>query len=657
MLFLTLLAAAVAALACVGCSDTDSHRDELLALAIAEDQRNLQKLDIETWLVSESIEVRRRLAYAIGAVGDTANSPYLLKLLADTNVVVRAEAAFAAGQLADTALEASLLNLSVDPDPAVKANALVALSNYDSEKASARLSHLLNDENESESLRALAAESMFRFKDDASFNALIAQAASESPQIKRAVYYSLSRRAKASAQPLFRLGLREKDDEIVISSLRALGRIADSSSVAELEEFLLPEVNWRVQYHALLTSVRLGAKSLLPLIMNLTGTTTNQYVRQQAIQAAGELGDLNTAMQIVEILQDNDDPFQTDALLALAKLSGQTAFPAVQIMAASPNPRHRLASAQACGSLGDFPGAIGILEFLSRDSVAMVRAEAVDLLLQLDSDTLNQRFIPLALADEDIMLVATACNKIVVDTLTSYIQRVFTRYRPDGDPDVKSSLLDCLIEFPIDLPKSDIVTELANRALTDRDYSIRKRGQRLAEKYGVPYELRKPYYESMVTVNNYDSIYTMWQDENPRIAITTARGTIELELYPDVAPKTVYNFLDLCRKGYYNDRVWHRVVPDFVIQDGCSRGDGWGGPGYEIRSEDNPKPYIRGALGMATAGKDTGGSQYFICQSPQPHLNGRYTLFGQVVAGMDIVDQALVGDSITSITILNEPES
>ncbi len=105
------------------------------------------------------------------------------------------------------------------------------------------------------------------------------------------------------------------------------------------------------------------------------------------------------------------------------------------------------------------------------------------------------------------------------------------------------------------------------------------------------------------------------------------------------APLTVGNFIALARKGFFDGVAIHRIVPDFVVQDGDPRGDGEGGPGYTIRDEINMRPYLRGTVGMALDWADTGGSQFFITHSPQPHLDGRYTVFGNVVAGMDVVDR------------------
>ena len=118
---------------------------------------------------------------------------------------------------------------------------------------------------------------------------------------------------------------------------------------------------------------------------------------------------------------------------------------------------------------------------------------------------------------------------------------------------------------------------------------------------------------------------------------------------------TVDNFMQLSRKGFFNGLEFIRVVPSFVIQTGDPRGDQNGGPGYQIRDEINTRPYLAGTVGMALSGKDTGGSQFFITHSPQPHLDGGYTVFGQIVEGMDTVNRIARGDRIESIEII-EPK-
>ncbi|WAC08445.1 MAG: peptidylprolyl isomerase [Thermodesulfobacteriota bacterium] len=137
------------------------------------------------------------------------------------------------------------------------------------------------------------------------------------------------------------------------------------------------------------------------------------------------------------------------------------------------------------------------------------------------------------------------------------------------------------------------------------------------------------------------------------ITIETCRGTMELELYPQHAPKTVNNFVFLAQEGFYDGVVFHRVIPDFVIQGGDPTGTGRGGPGYRFEDEctGNPLIHERGAISMANAGPNTNGSQFFIAHSPQPHLNGKHTVFGKVVKGLEVVDAVRQGDKMDRVTV------
>jgi peptidyl-prolyl cis-trans isomerase B (cyclophilin B) len=132
-------------------------------------------------------------------------------------------------------------------------------------------------------------------------------------------------------------------------------------------------------------------------------------------------------------------------------------------------------------------------------------------------------------------------------------------------------------------------------------------------------------------------------------------GEIRLEFYPEDAPKTVENFVTLAKKGFYNGLNFHRVVPDFVVQGGCPKGNGTGGPGYQIKAEFNKQKHVRGTLAMARSqDPDSAGSQFYICYGPTPHLDGNYTVFGRVVSGMEHVDRIKQGDKMTSVTITEE---
>ena len=137
----------------------------------------------------------------------------------------------------------------------------------------------------------------------------------------------------------------------------------------------------------------------------------------------------------------------------------------------------------------------------------------------------------------------------------------------------------------------------------------------------------------------------------PYAYIELRRGTIQIELDVINAPLTVASFVDLAKAGFFNGIRVHRLIPNFVMQTGDPRGDGAGGPGYLIRDEFNPLPYVRGTVGMALAGPDTGGSQFFIALSPQPHLEGQYTVFGRVISGWETLDQVTPLDLVDRIRI------
>jgi len=132
-------------------------------------------------------------------------------------------------------------------------------------------------------------------------------------------------------------------------------------------------------------------------------------------------------------------------------------------------------------------------------------------------------------------------------------------------------------------------------------------------------------------------------------------GEIRIEFFPEDAPKTVENFITLAKKGFYNGLKFHRVVPDFVVQGGCPKGDGTGGPGYTVKAEFNKQKHVRGTVAMARSQHpDSAGSQFYICYGTTPHLDGQYTVFGKVVSGMELVDRIKQGDKMTSVTITEE---
>jgi cyclophilin family peptidyl-prolyl cis-trans isomerase/HEAT repeat protein len=201
--------------------------------------------------------------------------------------------------------------------------------------------------------------------------------------------------------------------------------------------------------------------------------------------------------------------------------------------------------------------------------------------------------------------------------------------------------------------KSATANDAIKTVLDSQDHLIRRRAVALLKTNGVgDFSSR---IGTVKTRNTQADYLRAISRTNGKVTATvvTSKGSFTIEFLPEAAPLTVDNFIQLARKGYFNGQTIPRVVPNFVVQAGDPRGDQNGGPGYQIRCEVNEVPYERGALGMALSGKDTGGSQWFVTHSPQPHLDGGYTVFGRVIRGMDIVDNIARGDTIRRV-IVNE---
>jgi cyclophilin family peptidyl-prolyl cis-trans isomerase/HEAT repeat protein len=256
------------------------------------------------------------------------------------------------------------------------------------------------------------------------------------------------------------------------------------------------------------------------------------------------------------------------------------------------------------------------------DSDVIVRGTSADLLGDLPP------------SEENTRALAAAWPQAATDTLN----------------DAALSILDALGK-----QKTEAANEHIKAALKSGDYLVRRRAASMLKANGAG-----DFSSQIGTVQtrNTNADYTRALarvGRSVRAVVTTSKGSFTMELLPDAAPLTVDNFVQLAQRAYYRNVTIHRVVPNFVIQDGDPRGDGNGGPGYQIRCEINEAMYDRGTVGMALSGKDTGGSQWFVTHAPQPHLDGGYTVFGHVVNGMEVVDRIVRGDVIQSITIRQGP--
>jgi cyclophilin family peptidyl-prolyl cis-trans isomerase len=262
-----------------------------------------------------------------------------------------------------------------------------------------------------------------------------------------------------------------------------------------------------------------------------------------------------------------------------------------------------------------------VLRAQLKESDVIVRAVAADLLGEQPPDTSNEKALiaalPAALSDRDLN-------------------------------DAALSILDALGK-----QKTSRANDAMKSALNSGDYIIRQRAVAALKASGAGDFSDRT---GIVKTRNSDTDYRRAISRIGRrttVIVTTTKGPFTIELLSADAPLTVDNFVQLAGKGFFNGQRIPRVVPNFVVQAGDPRGDQNGGPGYQIRCEINEVPFERAAVGMALSGKDTGGSQWFVTHSPQPHLDGGYTVFGRVISGMDVVDRIARGDVIRS-TVINE---
>jgi len=189
--------------------------------------------------------------------------------------------------------------------------------------------------------------------------------------------------------------------------------------------------------------------------------------------------------------------------------------------------------------------------------------------------------------------------------------------------------------------------DVAAKAVSAQGIDLKSEFSRLEAAYPMPVDPKAEYGHPI------DWARVQKLDPKQKVAIQTSKGEFIVQLNVTWCPATCATFAELIESGFYRNLTIHRVVPNFVVQDGCPRSDGWGGPPFTIRSEFSPIPFMEGTLGMASSGKDTEGSQWYVTHSPTPHLDGRYTNFGFVISGMEVVHKLEVGDTIIGMEMID----
>jgi cyclophilin family peptidyl-prolyl cis-trans isomerase/HEAT repeat protein len=580
--------------------------------------------------------VRIEAAFAVGQLNDAAAEPVLEKALdAESSVAVRARIVEALGKCGTPSAVPRLVSLMKSGKPPVAREAVIALgilgsNGVDVTEAAPVLQEALNGTDPEMAWRAAFAA--YRGGVDKAGSGLIRSLKSDDPLT---LIYSAKAAAKFKARrfhPLLVPLLKNPDWRVRVEALQALGAVRARYEQASLSSLLLEDPVEQVRLTAIRVMGMMAGGGGLGRLGRLQ-ESSDWHVRSAVIMAKA-LGRGDGALpELDDEVQDPDWRIRVATAEALAQVPTEQSLLIMEAMAKDESPQ--VASAVLTG-LAVYPQrhAVEVIRpFLQSGDPAILTNAATAAGERYDYDA--------------VPLLITAYGRLVspvdaepMGAILGALGSILTA-TPDNDPigeltDGQRQQAAALLESALhdDCPA---VSDAAAKALT------RVKGKKvdpLTAPSGVPESL------------DMDLALKVAELETPITArIQTSRGTVVLELLGRDAPGTVANFVSLARNGFYNGLTFHRVVPDFVVQGGDPRGDGWGGPGYTIRCEYNPLQYTRGMVGMALSGKDTGGSQFFITQSEQPHLNGRYTIFGRVSEGMDVVDKILVGDVINEITI------
>ena len=348
----------------------------------------------------------------------------------------------------------------------------------------------------------------------------------------------------------------------------------------------------------------------------------NPRVRAAAIASLAQIDREGFVTTLSAIDPDADWTVRAALASVLGTLPPQAGLPRLRAMLADPDQRVIPPVLESLAKLAPPDAATVMLARLKADD-PMVRAAAADALGELKPPDGAP-----ALAD------------------------AYTLGQRDPEYAARVSALSALARYG-----AAAATPVLTTALADREWAVRLRAATLLKGLdpASDAEARIRPAPAPIGVDFYQAAHLVDPPVSTSVYIDTDRGTIQIELAVLDAPLTVENFVTLARKNFFDGLSFHRVVPDFVVQAGDPRGDSAGGPGFTIRDELNERSYLRGTVGMALDGADTGGSQFFITHSPQPHLDAKYTVFGRVVDGMDVVDALQPGDVIRQVRIWNGP--
>jgi len=639
--------------------------EKLTRLLAAEDRRDLTT-DVKLGLADSDRSVRRRAALAAGRIGDAGAVPALIPLLQDSELEVRQMAAFALGLIGEPLAVDPLLAALKDPEPVVRGRAAEALGQIGDARAAPAIAQMVVGAlppkaplvtvrgDDPASLTdpwlepRLGVFALARLKDARSAQAALLLAGK--PRFDWwAATWTAMRLENPALRPLLVAAVTSTDALSRAYGARGLGALKDPADLDTLLP-LLRDRDETVVVNAVRAVALLGEARAVPPVSALLRSPSS-VLRVEALKALSVLPpDRGLRERVIAEVGSPEPWMRTAALQALARMEREDF--ALVLANLDPDPAWfvRAGLAAALAIAGDEASQARLLAMLKDDDVRVLPyvLEALRQARGPDSvDTLRRHLdhpdfaVRMAAADQLAALKVTGLSEALAASLA--------RAKGDVEMDARLSLVT-LLAIQKDARAAALLREIASG---DSARPVRERAARELRALGEtppapgPEPVTRPALDYLEALAPYEaaagSVYT------PRVFLQMKQGRVEIHLNVVEAPLMSATFLDLARRGYFDGLTFHRVVPGFVVQGGDPRGDGNGGPGFALRDEIGQRPYGRGVVGMALSGKDTGGSQLFITLAPAPHLDGRYTVFGWVASGMDVVDKIRPGDVIEKV--------
>ena len=653
-----------------------TYEQKVAAILRLEDRRVIEEAAapapaitaITALLADEEGRVRRRAALGLGRAGLAAGIAPLSGLMAgDPEPEVRAMAAFALGLIGDATAAPALVTALADADPRIQGRAAEALGLIGHKAAAAAVAQMVSGHVRAGALTSIDSDelghplapaveavrlgvyALVRLGDVSALKTAILATNGAPASDWWPLAYAMQRIGHADALPTLRGWLGRGGAYTRAFAVKGIGGLKDQGSRAPLETLAADArqpLALRVQAVRALGAIA-DAQSA-PALIALLASSTPAVLRLEAAAAIRALARPALADSLIDYLEDDWAPMRAAAQSAMAASDPDAFMPVLSGLFSDPEWSVRAALATTLGTLT--PEAAGPrLTQLAADSDPKVIAAALKAMTAIKLPGVEARLTN-ALAHADLAVRVAAADGVAAlkpAAAAPALAKAYDASSADTIYSARAALLAALaaVEGPAAQPR-------LTAALADPQWPVRVRAANLlalqtpsvvAEAARPAPPNREPALEAV------DGMAT--PRYSPHAYLRTSKGDIRIELAVLDAPRTVTNFVTLVAKGFFDGVRLHRVVPDFVVQDGDPRGDGEGGPGYAIRDELNQRPYLRGTVGMALDWKDTGGSQFFITHSPQPHLDARYTVFGQVVEGMAVVDRLEPWDVIESIRV------